>query len=227
MLDWLEPVVDVKLWCHVNESKSIDATNQCVEAKGVPVLVLLVENWVCGITYYDGDTGFWEVADGDFVVFLCLTLWILLIVFNFEIGKRVEASDLTGLKDLPDFDQDASSLAHQNHQACFVVKQIEHDYQRLEHLEIQRLHRDALHWLSTVPESDVVFKSQHFKHAVKKWNDGSYCKQNFVCFEKHSLHFIQVERCKTPFLLDFKLLLEVTLDLKPEGIEVIEIQSKI
>jgi len=106
VLHSLQPVVNVQLWRHLDEAEGVNGTDQRVQHERIPALVLIVHHRVYSVANHQRDHRIRHVLHRDSVILLGLTLDVVLVIFELEVGELVYFLDLRGLLYLPEVKQD-------------------------------------------------------------------------------------------------------------------------
>ena len=87
MVDRFEPVVDVQLWCHLDETKHVYAANSSIQKEGVIAFVLVVVQGIYGVKHDQRVHDVTQVVHGLLVVLLRSRLEIGLLISQSEVRE--------------------------------------------------------------------------------------------------------------------------------------------
>lgn len=121
VFDTFESIVDVKLWSHLDKSKQVDGSHQCIQNIGVPALVVIIEHTVDRVAEHDRVQCVTEVSHCFFVILFGFTLGISIFVFQPIVRELFSLNDLRRSLQLPTINGYTNELWSQNHERCFIV----------------------------------------------------------------------------------------------------------
>ena len=102
MCHTLKPIVDIQLRRHIDETKSVDHTNERVEHEGVVAFVVQVGEGVVAVTHDEWVRDFEEQGCCYFIVFLDTIINVMLRISNLNPWKVTYRRNLTRFFYLPE-----------------------------------------------------------------------------------------------------------------------------
>mmetsp|Transcript_35459 Transcript_35459/g.34496 ORF Transcript_35459/g.34496 Transcript_35459/m.34496 type:complete len:307 (-) Transcript_35459:717-1637(-) len=223
VLHRLQSVVYVELGRHLDEAEGVDGSHERVDHKGVPPLVLIVQQRVDRVPYQHWEQCVGHVPHGRVIILFGFTLDVGFFVVEGEVGEGVSLSEFGGSFELPAIEEDAEAAREDNEVAGFVVEEVEEDDDGHPDLDVEALHRDPFHRVLVLPERNVVLERQHLEHRVQQRHNHRNPQQDRIRLNEHALDVVDVAGVDAPGGVDFSLGCELLLEdevVHGEGVEV-------